>query len=690
MLIILSRAWMCLLAGAVLLQAKPLIDLSPEGNGYSIELTGCCIAEYVDDGIEVMTDGTEEWPNVTFQSLDKPWNYKGSYVVKMDVENCSSSPVFVGIRLDAVAGESETPQHVQGFERFEPAESRTLTMRLTAEDWLFDSPLELVGMRRTPGSELIPVQAVEKIQIFSGHSNEPIRFRVCNLRVEGTVRTVSSRGFLPFVDGYGQYRHDDWPEKIHSDSDLRKARLQEAEALRKKPDIGNRSRFGGWATGPKLESTGYFRVEKVDGKWWFVDPEGYLFWSHGPNCIRPDFGYTGIEGREDYFEILPQAGSPLAAFVIDGTWAPHGFYADKIPFDLFQTYKANLYRKYGSEWEERFVDLAHRRLKSWGMNTIANWASPEVYLEERTAYVASFFIRGNRLLEGSSGYWGKFHDVFDPTFRETIKEQLNQYKAEAKDPWCIGFYVDNELAWGNDGISLAVATLLSPPDQPAKKVFLSDLKEKYTTVDQLNVAWGTTYRDWNAVLQGRMEPDLGRAGDDLKRFYRKTADTYFQVIQEELRKAAPNHLYLGCRFAWVNDLVADSASRYCDVVSYNSYEFSVRSLALPNYIDRPIIIGEYHFGATDRGHFHPGLCATDDQASRAEAFQDYVRSALLNPYLVGVHWFQYTDEHIAGRADGENYNTGLVDICDTPYPEMVAAMQKVGAQLYNLRLTTTQ
>ena len=63
----------------------------------------------------------------------------------------------------------------------------------------------------------------------------------------------------------------------------------------------------------------------------------------------------------------------------------------------------------------------------------------------------------------------------------------------------------------------------------------------------------------------------------------------------------------------------------------------------------------------------------------------YQKSALENPQVVGVHWFQYVDEHVAGRADGENYNVGLVDVCDTPYPEMVRAIRRIGASMYEYR-----
>ncbi|MEN8662180.1 MAG: beta-agarase [Lentimonas sp.] len=676
-----------LLFGFVTAQAQQLVSLTKESLHPKISFSDTKIVSSSADGILVDSAGKEEWPNVGFQALDKPWDLSDFYTVKVDVTNLGSAPLFVGLRLDSKrGGESETPQHAQGFDMLEPAETRTITVRLVAEDWIFEKPLPLVGMRRAPGVALMDVSRIDSIQVFAGHVKSPITFRISNLRAEGKLQKVPTEGFLPFVDAYGQYKHADWPGKIYSDDDLKAVHQAELKDLAKHPGVSGLGQYGGWQDGPQQEASGYFRVEKIEGKWWFVDPEGYLFWSTGPTCMDSNFGYTGVQDREAYFEGLPKEGDPLAQFYGRSSWAPHGFYADKLPFKMFKTYKANLYRKFGKGWKAQFDDLAHRRLKSWGMNTVANWAVPSLYKQQRTPYVANFFIEGNRTLEGSKGYWGKFHDVFDPSFREVIQKNLKRRQLEARDPWCLGFFVDNELAWGNDDMSLALDTLSSPAEQPAKQVFVEDLKWKYGEIAKLNLAWGTQYVSWRALLDARTKPNAMRASGDLQKFYKKIADTYFSTVKEELKKAAPNHLYLGCRFAWVNDTVAISAAQFCDVVSYNKYEHSIRSLHLPYHIDRPMMIGEYHFGSTDRGHFHPGLRQADDQAQRAEKFKDYMTSALDNPQMIGVHWFQYVDEHIAGRADGENYNVGLVDICDTPYPEMVDAIREVAGKMYTSRI----
>ena len=56
-----------------------------------------------------------------------------------------------------------------------------------------------------------------------------------------------------------------------------------------------------------------------------------------------------------------------------------------------------------------------------------------------------------------------------------------------------------------------------------------------------------------------------------------------------------------------------------------------------------------------------------------------------HPRIVGTHWFQFGDEAVTGRGDGENYQIGFVDVCDTPYAETIAASREIGAELYQAR-----
>jgi len=83
--------------------------------------------------------------------------------------------------------------------------------------------------------------------------------------------------------------------------------------------------------------------------------------------------------------------------------------------------------------------------------------------------------------------------------------------------------------------------------------------------------------------------------------------------------------------------------------------------------------------------FHTGLKPVANQDERAKAYESYVRGALEHPAIVGTHWFQFGEQATTGRGDGENYQIGFLDVCDTPYPETIQACRNVGTQLYQIR-----
>jgi hypothetical protein len=365
-------------------------------------------------------------------------------------------------------------------------------------------------------------------------------------------------------------------------------------------------------------------------------------------------------------------------------WAPHGYYKGKT-FETYDQSAANLFRKYGPGWNAVFAEITHRRLRSYGMNTIGNWSDEEIRLQDRTPYVVAVHYSGPAI-EGSEGYWGKFPDPYHPGFEKALwKRMAREAGKTAGDPWCIGYFVDNELSFG-DEFSLAEAALQSPPDQPAKRAFIADLGGKYGSVEALNRTWGTRHASFEALLANRTAPDRKRAGLDLAAFYTRLVERYFRTCRDAVKDAAPDRLYLGCRFARANSRAVQAAAKYCDVISYNLYRREVESFRLPSAIDRPVIIGEFHFGALDRGLFHTGLQAVENQEKRGRAYAKYVQGALRNPLIVGTHWFQYMDQATTGRGDGENYQIGFLDVVDTPYSEIVQACRRVGYDLYAYRL----
>ncbi|MGH7145618.1 MAG: beta-galactosidase [Planctomycetota bacterium] len=661
--------------------------------------------------LQIATGHDKPWPGVTLKAPggsgdadgQNPkdatvWDLSAYSYIAFEVKNTGDAAVQVNCRVDNAGADGQRFCNTAWL-TVAPGETKRLqvTFERASKGTL---KLNLFGMRGYPpqmaaaqtGQGIDPAK-INQILVFLNHPERDYRFEIGPIEAGGLVAASASpaealteKTFFPFIDEFGQFIHANWPGKVHSEAELKGRVAEEQKELIAHPGPAGRDKWGGWADGPKLEATGFFRTEKRDGTWWLVDPDGRLFFSLGIDCVR-ETDDTPIDERATWFRDFPGDDPRFKPFLGKAWYVVHGHYQGQHP-KTFNFGKANLLRKYGADWPARFGAVSQARLRSWGLNTIGAWSAREIYELRKTPYTV-FIGTGGKYVEGSEGYWGQFHDVFDPSFAAELKNRVDNEKGHSiDDPWCLGYFIDNEIAWG-DETSLAVATLKSPATQAAKLAFEADLKTEYGAIEKLNAAWGTQYVSWDGWLADRKPPELGHAPaaykKDLEAFYTRFAETYFKICRDTLKAAAPHQLYLGCRFAWVNDRAAQAAGKFCDVVSYNLYMHSVADFKSAAG-DKPVLVGEFHFGALDRGQFHPGLVPVASQTARAAAYKSYVEGALKNPQLVGVHWFQYMDEPTIGRSlDGENYQIGFVDECDTPYVETVNAAREVGAQMYNLR-----
>jgi len=647
--------------------------------------------EQLDGGtIAVSAQPTQPWPGVAMNVTGEGIDLSAYGQLRIRVRNSSAHALTISLS-------AKTRTHKDGANgnvTLPPGATGEIISRLHSAPWVLDAPLELVGMNNHPkaaGNAVSGEARVVSLHIFLDRQNmseKPATYQLLEidaLALAPAVKQLKAESFLPFVDSLGQFRHDDWPGKIRDPGELESARLEEARWLAAAEPMPDRNRWGGWTKGPQLKATGHFRTAKVNGSWWLVDPDGRLFFSHGVDCVQAGSA-TGIEHREGYFAWLPAQDDPLAAYYGIGNWAPHNFYKGKTPFKTFDFAGANMQRKYGAAWQSAFRELAHARIRAWGLNTVANWSDSAVYLLRKTPYTATFTTWAPAI-EGSEGWWGKFRDPYAPAFRDSVIKGMEKQREQGTpdDPWCIGYFVDNELSWGKNDRSLAEAALASPAHQPSKIAFRDWLAEKYGTIEQLNQSWGTACTDWEHFLAGKNVPSGDGAAADITAFHTQIAEMYFRTIRDVLREYAPAKLYLGTRIAWGAPSVYRASARYCDVVSVNIYNRRVTKELPADAEDKPMINGEFHFGALDRGLFHTGLVATESQAERAQCYRDFVTECLNHPRFVGTHWFQWRDQPLTGRGDGENYQIGFLTVTDQPYPELVEAARTIGRNLYEIR-----
>ena len=469
---------------------------------------------------------------------------------------------------------------------------------------------------------------------------------------------------LPYLDKFGQVRLLDWPGKLRSEDEL--AARAAKEKLESDSDSGPASfnRFGGWKDGPQLRATGFFRVEKYKGRWWFVDPDGKLFFSHGANSV----------GFEQSTPITDKGKSRAALFA----WTPSETdIPDALSKESYHFMRANLQRTFGHDWKAKAHARIHGRLRRLGMNTVGAWSDQELYDTPKTPYTNILHVwRGDKPLGK------KVADPFSPEFEARVEEGLRQLFPNGEDPWCVGVFIDNEIGWYED---FAHNALAGDADMPARKAVFASLKEKYETIGALNTAWGTKYESWDALDEFPEESEGFE--QDLKELKRLIAHRYYKVCHDMMRKVLPNHLYLGSRIHKASPEIMEEAARFTDVLSENRY-MPLAVTKMPANFDKPCLVAEFHFGAPDRGVPGTGLSYVGDQLARSRAYAAYVLDAVLQPNIVGTHWFAYTDQSAAGRwsagRNGENYQMGFVDVTDTLYPEISATSRGVAEIMYSL------
>lgn len=438
-----------------------------------------------------------------------------------------------------------------------------------------------------------------------------------------------------------------------------------------------RTQWGGIADG-KFRPGGYFQVAEHDGIFWLIDPDGGRFLSKGINTVR--FDQDRIQN------------------------------SDQIP------YAEACERKYGNR--DAWRASAARRLSRWGFNTLGAWSDEAV----ASAGPVPLAVTPNLDLGMSYGEQNNeprgdrtkqdFPDVFDPTFDSFIRGRTRDLCGRrSEDQSIIGWFIDNELRWGPDwrGSDELLTLFLNLGIRSAGRAAVrSWLRKRYSDFGKFNSIWRTSAQSWDTFDQirrvappylrkpyyDRNAADEGAANRaELKRaafaadcddFSALVAQRYFALTCAAVKAADPNHLVLGCRFAYVpSSAVVNAAGRYNDVVSFNCYDFDARPL-IETYATsgKPCLISEFSFRGADSGlpNTNGAGPVVVTQVERAACFRRYVAEALSERVLVGYHWFEHADQPAAGRFDGENSNFGTVTIDDRVYEDLTQTMTSLNAE----------
>lgn len=486
------------------------------------------------------------------------------------------------------------------------------------------------------------------------------------------------------VDRFGQYTDRSWSNKIVSEADFTDRLAEENDELAANP--GRNEQFG--SNTLRREPTARdWRTVRRNGRWYLVHPSGRLFWSMGLNGIS-EYQASRIDDRAHMYQFLPdQAGTFAPCYEMRTT--------QNGPRLAYKVYTHNLIHKYGSNYMDPWVAHTKRRLKSWGFNTVGSW-SHTAYKDNTIpftmySHTADFPTRLATPYVHFNDLPDPYHNDFSGFLVAKFQTDFGNYVNRSN---FMGVMVDNELSWGWDTdntkrFNIALGAMRAPSSQPARTAFRLQLRNRYNnSIEALNASWGTAFATWNDFATVTWTPTAYTEGmiDDMKRFCRSFAATYYAKIRSALRQVGFRGLFMGSRYYPHTTEVWNAAAKYVDVYTVNLYGTGL-GINWNQFQNRPkpVIISEFSFGLQANGSLGgPVECATPQE--RAANIRELLNIAVRQPNIVGMHWFEYTDQPLTGRSnDGENYGIGLVDIADNPHAETVDAFREVAQTLYSRR-----
>ena len=443
-------------------------------------------------------------------------------------------------------------------------------------------------------------------------------------------------GEIPVVDEFGQVNLVDYPEKIRSIEQLRAEWAAEDKELENIPNYYNYSRYGGYMQ-KQVKGTGFFRVEEVDGRWWFVDPDGYLY-------LHVGVSGTGA-GQGGNVRDLDKRGEGWLKEMPPEQFRNNNQGRQSVNFGAW-----NLYRRYGGEdFRAKALETTVKRMKKLGVNVgISTPDNPN----PSTPYLRNLGME-NELMG--------LADVYAPGWIALVDSSMRAYLPQNKDnPWIIGYFVGNEPGWQKKETQLC-NLILQGKDRPIKTEL-----EKYLQIH-------------------------GNTPESQMEFVHKTFGIFLQTVKTTMKRYDPNHLNLGIRFGNLNslegrELLQEICSNAFDVLSINEYYDKPRKELydfMYSKMGLPYLIGEFHFGMVDRG-LSQALWQVDSQEERGVGYRYYMEQGYSHPALIGTTYFAWGDQDVSGRGDGENFNHGVVDVTDRLYKYMEEAMMETNKRLYDI------
>lgn len=387
---------------------------------------------------------------------------------------------------------------------------------------------------------------------------------------------------------------------------------------------------------PRQDGTGRFRVEKINGRWWIVDPDGYL------NIYRGVTSLGIVAGTES--TMTSMFGSKEAW--VTKTW--------------------NQLQTMGFSGVGGFSD--HDQITQYN---ISNPTTPIIHTPIITHFISSVMAKKGLSYPDTDTKENNrncmagfiFLEDFPEMCMEVAAENLAKYKG---DKTVFGVMSDNEIIFSANSVDIMAELLRVKDDdfvgkKEAQKVLVENGLEP-TVEAYLDSPEHDELQD---ILSGRM------------------AERYYKACRDAIKAVDPDMLYLGSRlhgYPKSQKSVIQAAGKYCDVITINYYGDWEPEQAKnwAEWTDTPIMVTEFYSMADDTGLTNPSGAGFLVQTTLEKGFfyQHFILGLLEMKNCIGWTWFRYID---SGQGSNGIYNSrfGI-------YPELYPLVRELNFNAYDL------
>ncbi len=566
--------------------------------------------------------------------------------------------------------------------------------------WVLDGnnvflPVQPGQMKTNTFGKAVSVDDIDNVVITIPHGRAFKKLVIHDIYLTDTLPEIEIEGGK-IVDRLGQYTDFEWDGKCKSEEELIETLKKELEWAKENdfypnPDFDE---YGGYK---KLNfgATGKFYQHHDGHRHWLVDPLGNAFFSNGI-CYGNRAGIFGHTYKmESLYEWLPDHDDETFKEAwCKGDNIPG--YVDREGLDkvkdkwLFSFTRANYIRAFGKDnWHDAFCKITSARLKQWSFNSIGVGVND--YTDERTSEFLEkcripYCITLKNFPKTKVCLFRDFPDVFSEEYESLAKEYAKQVIPYKDDPYFIGYFATNEPEWMfQHDLNIAGKVFATDCNSYSKQKMIDILKDKYRAIRLLNNNWKSNFESWEDLNKPFNYLDFEGAKQDINRLMNTLVERYSSVICDSLKEVAPDTLNLGMRFNSIKSCKYAGVDKF-DVFSYNCYSSTFDKVLKIVYetTDRPMILGEWHIGSSEKGLLSNALVNATTQRERSKALAEYLRLVLVGKIFVGMHYFEYNDQPVLGRFDGENMQIGLVDVCSKPYTEGLEELTQVSYNMYEI------